>query len=84
MLRLVAVVQNPHTYMQNQNIAPIFNPEFNHFQNISATEAWSLFFSASNKDRLFGSDSKTGNYFTFGLLSAAIAYAIEIVISRSI
>jgi hypothetical protein len=70
--------------MHNQNIAPIFNPEFNRFQNISATEAWSLFFSASNKNRLLGSDSKTGNYFTFGLLGAAIAYAIEIVISHSI
>jgi hypothetical protein len=70
--------------MQNQNPAPIFNPEFNHFQTISATEAWSLFFSASNNDRLLGSDRKTGNYFTFGLLGAAIAYAIEIVVSYSI
>jgi hypothetical protein len=70
--------------MHDQNLAPIFSPEFNHFQNISATEAWSLFFSASNTDRLLGSDSKTGNYFTFGLLGAAIAYAIEIVISYSL
>ena len=69
--------------MQNHNIAPIFNPEFNHFQKIGATQAWSLFFSASNKDRLLGSDSKTGNYLTFGLLGAAVAYAIEIVIFRS-
>ena len=69
--------------MQNQNIAPIFNPEFNHFQKIGATQAWSLFFSASNKDRLLGSDSKTGNYLTFGLLGAAVAYAIEIGIFRS-
>ena len=69
--------------MQNQNIAPIFNPEFNHFQKIGATQAWSLFFSASNKDLLLGSDSKTGNYLTFGLLGAAVAYAIEIVIFRS-
>jgi hypothetical protein len=70
--------------MKYQNTALIFNPEFNRFQNISATEAWSLFFSASNKDQLLGSDRKTGNYFTFGLLGAAIAYAIEIVVSHSI
>jgi len=69
--------------MQNPNMAPIFNPEFNRFQKIGATEAWSLFFSASNQDRLLGSDTKTGNYLTFGLLGAAIAYAIEIVVSHS-
>jgi len=69
--------------MYNQNIVPIFNPEFNRFQNISATQAWSLFFSASNEDRLLGSNSKTGNYLTFGLLGAAVAYAIEIVVAHS-
>ncbi len=69
--------------MHNQNIVPIFNPEFNRFQNISATQAWSLFFSASNEDRLLGSNSKTGNYLTFGLLGAAVAYAIEIVVAHS-
>ena len=69
--------------MQNQNTAPIFNPEFNHFQKICATQAWSLFFSASNKDRLLGSDSQTGNYLTFGLLGAVVAYAIEIVVTHS-
>jgi hypothetical protein len=84
MLRVVTVVQNLASIMQNQNTAPIFNPEFNHFQNISATEAWSLFFSASNTDRLLGSDRKTGNYFTVGLFGAAIAYAIEIVIFHAI
>jgi hypothetical protein len=70
--------------MQDQNTAPIFHPEFNRFQNITSTQAWSLFFSASNKDRLLGSGGMTGNYFTFGLLGAAIAYAIEIVISHSV
>ena len=69
--------------MQSQNTAPIFNAEFNRFQKIGETQAWSLFFSASNKDRLLGSDSKTGNYLTFGLLGAAVAYAIEIVIFHS-
>ncbi|WP_373539205.1 hypothetical protein [Chamaesiphon sp.] len=83
MLRLVTVVQQPHPHMQNQNMAPIFNPEFNHFQKIGATQAWSLFFSASNKDRLLGSDTKTGNYLTFGLFGAAVAYAIEIVVAHS-
>ncbi|WP_309732413.1 hypothetical protein [Chamaesiphon sp. OTE_75_metabat_556] len=70
--------------MSYQSTAPIFNPEFNRFQKINATEAWSLFFSASNKDQLLGSDRQTGNYFTFGLLGAAVAYALEIVVSHSI
>ena len=69
--------------MMHQSTAPIFNPEFNRFQKIGATQAWSLFFSASNTDRLLGSERKTGNYLTFGLLGAAIAAAIEIVISHS-
>lgn len=69
--------------MHSQNTAPIFNAEFNRFQNISATQAWSLFFSASNKDRLLGSDSKTGNYLTFGLFGAVVAYAIEMVVSHA-
>ena len=69
--------------MQSKNTAPIFNSEFNRFQKIDATQAWSLFFSASNTDRLLGSERKTGNYLTFGLLGAAIASAIEIVIAHS-
>jgi hypothetical protein len=69
--------------MHNQSQAPIFNPKFNQFQTITTTEAWSLFFSGSNKDRLLGSDSKTGNYLTFALFGAVIASAIEIVISHS-
>jgi hypothetical protein len=70
--------------MHSKNTTPIFSPEFNHFQNISATEAWSLFFSASNQDQLLGVDSKTGNYLTFALLGAVIAGAIEIVIAGSV
>ena len=70
--------------MQGQNTAPIFNAEFNRFQKIDATQAWSLFFSASNKDRLLGSNTKTGNYLTFGLLGAVIASAIEIVLTHDL
>jgi hypothetical protein len=70
--------------MQSKTTAPIFNAEFNRFQKINATEAWSLFFSASNKNRLLGSDTKTGNYFTFMLFGGVIAYAIETIIFRSI
>jgi hypothetical protein len=70
--------------MNYHNTAPIFNPEFNHFQKINATEAWSLFFSASNKNQLLGLNTKTGNYFTVGLFGAAIAYALEIVVAHSL
>jgi hypothetical protein len=84
MLRIIAIIQASHTYMRSQATAPIFNDEFNHFQKINATEAWSLFFSASNKNRLLGSDTKTGNYFTFALLGGSIAYVIEMIIARSV
>jgi hypothetical protein len=84
MLIIVTLSQKPHTCMNHQNTAPIFSAEFNRFQKINATEAWSLFFSASNKDQLLGSDRQTGNYFTFALLGAVISYALEIVVSHSI
>jgi hypothetical protein len=83
MLRIVAKIQDFILNMQNQAVAPIFNAEFNRFQKINATEAWSLFFSASNKNQLLGSDKKTGNYFTFMLFGGVIAYAIETIIFRS-
>ena len=42
------------------------------------------FLSGKGVDRLLGSDRKTGNYFTFSLFGAAIAYAIKIVIFHAI
>ncbi|MEE3718870.1 hypothetical protein V2H45_19175 [Tumidithrix elongata RA019] len=62
-------------------MAPIFRPEFNHFQTITATQAWSLFLSACKHDRLLGSNPMTGKYYTVGLLSAAIACVLEIIVS---
>ncbi len=84
MLRNITEFCTNYICMLPKLIAPIFNAEFNQFQKINPTEAWSLFFSASNKNQLLGSDAKTGNYFTFGLLGAVIASAFELVITHSI
>jgi hypothetical protein len=58
-------------------MAPIFTTDFNSFQSINATKAWSLFFTASQKITLLGENPMIGRYLTVGLLSAVIAGAIE-------
>ncbi|MFN5854830.1 MAG: hypothetical protein ACK456_02845 [Pseudanabaenaceae cyanobacterium] len=57
----------------------IFCPEFNRFERISATEAWSLFLSASNHQYLLGEHPAIGRYLTatvFGMLMAILIEAI--------
>ena len=61
-------------------MSPIFTSKFNQFEQISATKAWSLFFTFSQGEHLLGSESKTGRYLTVGLLSVAIASILEIAI----
>jgi hypothetical protein len=53
-----------------------FQPEFNNFQKITPAQAWSLFFTASNKDRLFGNDPKAGRFFTYSLGATVLAFAL--------
>lgn len=53
----------------------IFLPEFNSFAPISATQAWSLFFTVSHDDTSLGSSTETGKFWT-SLVLAAVATGI--------
>lgn len=52
-----------------------FRSNFNNFQSINPTQAWSLFFTASKEDKLFGSNSKAGLFFTICLGVTVLALA---------
>ncbi|MCS6960342.1 MAG: hypothetical protein RMK91_09870 [Pseudanabaenaceae cyanobacterium SKYGB_i_bin29] len=62
-------------------MAPIFTPEFNQFAVITATQAWSLFFSVSQNDKHLGEDPMIGRYFTVGLLGMVVAGIVEVFLS---
>ena len=57
-----------------------FSLAFNNFQQITATQAWSMFFSVSKTDSMFGSNPAIGRLLTIALFAAMIASAIEVVL----
>jgi hypothetical protein len=62
----------------------IFTPNFNKFQSINATQAWSLFLTGCKKDDSFGKNPMIGKYLTVAILGAVIAQILEaILISNS-
>ena len=60
----------------------VFRPQFNNFKEISATQAWSLFFTGSREMNRLGTRKRIGWTLSFGLLSM-FAFAIfgEILLS---
>jgi hypothetical protein len=53
-----------------------FRPEFNNFQQINLAQAWSLFFTGSNEDKLFDRNPEAGRFFTSvaGVVVLAVAF----------
>jgi len=64
-------------------MATNFTPAFNNFQKINATQAWSMFFSISKTDSMFGLNPTLGRLLTVALFAAIIASAIEIVVTAA-
>ncbi len=58
----------------------VFCAEFNQFQRISATEAWSLFLSASNHQYLLGENPAVGRYLTAAVVGMLIAILVETLV----
>ncbi|MEI6427685.1 MAG: hypothetical protein WCO45_04735 [Pseudanabaena sp. ELA607] len=58
----------------------IFCSEFNQFQRINATQAWSLFLSVSNHQHLLGDNPAIGRYLTVGILGMLMAVLVEIIV----
>lgn len=54
----------------------VFRPDFNNFQEISATEAWSMFFTASNDRTALGNNPELGGFFTNLLIAIVVAGAV--------
>jgi hypothetical protein len=61
-------------------VSPIFSPNFNNFENISQSQAWSLFFAFGRNSDLFGSGSSNGRFFTLFLTAVVVAAVVEVFI----
>ena len=62
-------------------MSPIFSPNFNNFENISQTQAWSLFFAFGRNADLLGSSRFNGRVFTLSLTAAVVAAVVDVLIS---
>jgi hypothetical protein len=47
----------------------LFRPQFNNFQEINATQAWSLFFTGSREDKALGFKPTAGKFFNHLILA---------------
>ena len=54
----------------------VFRSEFNHFEPISANQAWSLFFTGGKEDKQLGFNPESGRFFTNLLVGIIITGAI--------
>ncbi len=52
----------------------VFRPDFNtHAEVITANQAWSLFFTAGQEDKVLGFNAEVGRFFTNVLLAIGVA-----------
>jgi hypothetical protein len=58
-------------------LAPIvFGSDFNNGGLITATQAWSLFFTAGREDKVLGFEAELGRFFTNFLIAAGVAFTV--------
>jgi hypothetical protein len=50
----------------------VFRKDFNNFEKINASQAWSLFFTAGKTDSTLGSESELGRFFSNLLVAIAV------------
>ncbi len=50
----------------------VFRPNFNNFETIDVNQAWSLFFSAGQDDKVLGQERELGKFFTNVLIAVGI------------
>ncbi|NDJ26099.1 hypothetical protein GS682_31900 [Nostoc sp. B(2019)] len=58
----------------NKNLlgAVVFRPNFNNFETINVNQAWSLFFTAGQEDKLLGQETELGRFFTYLLIALGL------------
>jgi hypothetical protein len=54
----------------------VFRPDFNRFEAIGSTQAWSLFFTAGQEDKNLGFNSEAGRFFTNLLIAVGVTGTI--------
>lgn len=54
----------------------VFRPDFNNFQQLSANQTWSLFFTAGQEDKALGQNAEFGKFFTYLLIALGVAGSI--------
>ncbi len=59
-----------------------FREDFNNFARLSATQAWSLFFTASQDDTALGNNKQIGRLWTIFLISSVVASIIEVLLTH--
>lgn len=72
----------PNKYL----IGPVvFRPDFNaQAEGMSANQAWSLFFTAGQEDKVFGFNAETGRFFTNLLLAVGAAGVLWAVLFNNL
>ncbi|WP_414570730.1 hypothetical protein [Nostoc sp. CCY 9925] len=50
----------------------VFRPNFNNFATINVNQAWSLFFSAGQDDKVLGEETELGKFFTNLLIAVGV------------
>lgn len=54
----------------------VFRPNFNNFEKINVNQAWSLFFSAGQDDKVLGESTELGKFFTNLLIAVGVTGTI--------
>ncbi len=62
----------------------VFQPSFNQFETVNGTQAWSLFFTASQEDKALGDSPELGRFFTNAIVAIATAGIIGVAIFQNV
>lgn len=61
-----------------------FRPDFNNFEKISATQAWSLLFTGSREDKALGLSLEIGRFFNTGLIAILLTGTLWSLVFRTV
>lgn len=58
----------------------VFRADFNSFENINATQAWSLFFTGGKEDKTLGVNPQVGLFYTTILLGIVVSEMVGTIV----
>ena len=67
----------------NLSTPTVFREDFNHFAPIGATQAWSLFFTASKDDTALGLNPSAGQFWNSMLFAVVAAGILGVFVFQS-